>query len=261
MKINKRLLIFGLGIVSSSGVLAQTFYQCMPCLSGTYSSSGKCINCPAGKYQNLTGQLSCKACPAGSYCPAGSVEPKPCLPGQYQDATGQGSCKSCPAGQVSNSGATFCRTFGSGGTLIGVSGGRGTLAPGAYRVELSGGRGGKGQDNWCYATNCNGCYGGNGYTNSKVFVVTKDTNYTYSIGSIGANGSGGPSSCNNRTQTPGKQGGTTTFTLSGVFSISAQGGPGGPGGRTVNLGCGGGCSDAVGGNGSNGNGWLKIYKM
>ena len=260
MKINKRLLIFGLGIVSSSGVLAQTFYQCMPCLSGTYSSSGKCINCPAGKYQNLTGQLSCKVCPAGSYCPSGSVEPKPCLPGQYQNATGQGSCKSCPAGQVSNSGATFCRTFGSGGTLIGVSGGRGTLAPGAYRVELSGGKGGRGQGISCGVNTCYGGYGGNGYTNSKVFVVTKDTNYTYSIGgtgySHGVQGRCHGGGCN----ATGGRGGTSLFYIPGIINISAAGGYGGGGACDTAFGCNGGGGGA-GGNGSGGTGWVKIYKM
>ena len=54
-----------------------------------------CVNCPAGKYQNETGQLDCRACVPGSYCPAGASAPLPCDAGRYSSATNLESAEQC----------------------------------------------------------------------------------------------------------------------------------------------------------------------
>ena len=73
--------------------------------------------CPVGKYQDQTGQTSCKDCPLGKFtitttaenkkcqlAPQGTystnpTENHPCPAGKYQDQTGQTSCKDCASGQ------------------------------------------------------------------------------------------------------------------------------------------------------------------
>lgn len=58
-----------------------------PCPKGTYSSYSNawkeefCRECYAGYYGDEEGLASCKSCPAGSYCEAGSVEPTSCPDG------------------------------------------------------------------------------------------------------------------------------------------------------------------------------------
>ena len=71
--------------------------QGIQCLVGNYCPAGTpaMIECPAGSYQDVIGQATCKTCPAtfycnengmsigtacptGSYCPAGSTLPVPC---------------------------------------------------------------------------------------------------------------------------------------------------------------------------------------
>jgi hypothetical protein len=44
---------------------------CHFCPNGQYkkASTGKCVGCPAGSYQDLVGGTSCKKCPAGRSCP------------------------------------------------------------------------------------------------------------------------------------------------------------------------------------------------
>lgn len=83
-----------------------------------------CTDCPAGQYQDETGQGSCKVCAAGTVlstalgsceaCAAGKYEDSgtctDCPVGQYQDETGQGSCTAfsatCTAGKVEQVAAT-----------------------------------------------------------------------------------------------------------------------------------------------------------
>ncbi|KAJ7703696.1 hypothetical protein B0H17DRAFT_1194182 [Mycena rosella] len=59
------------------------------------------IPCTAGHFQNLTGQTSCQNTPAGSYNDGnanGSPSPVPCPAGKYQPTAGQGSCLPAPLG-------------------------------------------------------------------------------------------------------------------------------------------------------------------
>lgn len=82
---------------------------CEQCPVGTYSSSDTtCSLCPAGYYNDETGQLTCKGCATGTYsapgaetcsvCPAGGT-PTRCPAGQSSVAGG--ACTNCPAGKSS----------------------------------------------------------------------------------------------------------------------------------------------------------------
>ena len=57
---------------------------CDDCIAGKYRGpqdlAAACIDCPLGKYQDLSAQASCL----------------PCFPGSYQQVTGQTSCINCP---------------------------------------------------------------------------------------------------------------------------------------------------------------------
>ena len=93
------------------------------CPAGHYCPRGTDfpIGCPAGTYQDLTNQETCKSCPPGYYCvanttdysanvcPAGYVcgdnttdaNASPCPPGTFNNLTGQqtsGSCVRCTPG-------------------------------------------------------------------------------------------------------------------------------------------------------------------
>ena len=77
------------------------------CAAGTWSAAGQAsctacsagractgagrttdgTQCAAGSYQSLTGQTACVTCPAGYYCPLGSVSPTACPSGTYRAAT------------------------------------------------------------------------------------------------------------------------------------------------------------------------------
>ncbi len=127
--------------------------SCKWCSSGEYSldigRTTKCDICPAGhrcyyvdvapikckkgKYQEQTGQRSCKWCKEGEYnietgrstkcdiCPAGhrchyvDVAPIKCKKGKYQDLAGQRSCKWCKAGKYNlRTGSTTCESCPAG---------------------------------------------------------------------------------------------------------------------------------------------------
>ena len=91
------------------------------------------VKCRTGKYQDQTGQTSCKWCKDGEYniqigrstkcdiCPAGhrcwyvNVAPVKCRTGKYQDQTGQRTCKWCKNGQYSlQTGSTECESCPAG---------------------------------------------------------------------------------------------------------------------------------------------------
>lgn len=143
--------------------------RCRPCAAGTYAASGnaeKCDYCPPGTWQPNEGSVACvmipaghysgdrktiTACPAGSFCPAGSGKPtackegtfsydladacsecpagssqpfsgkvmcEPCAVGSNQSATGQKSCETCRAGLVTgnSTGLAECVACASNGT-------------------------------------------------------------------------------------------------------------------------------------------------
>ena len=70
----------------------------------TFTYTGSCNT--AGSYCNGNQILQC---PIGYYCPSGSTplfSPLPCPAGFYQDQTGQASCAACPVGSMCNSDAS-----------------------------------------------------------------------------------------------------------------------------------------------------------
>ena len=96
---------------------AKALAECLPAPAGNYaegSGNDGFTPCLGGTYQDKPGQGSCKDCPPGNACPAGSAKPKECSPGffadmkqpfcrecpkgQYQDRKAQRACKACPAG-------------------------------------------------------------------------------------------------------------------------------------------------------------------
>lgn len=67
-----------------------------PCPQGHFCPRGTSVPqpCPAGSYNNLTGQASCFPCPAGYYCPEAitTYSGHPCPSGFYCP---RGECLDC----------------------------------------------------------------------------------------------------------------------------------------------------------------------
>eukprot|EP01022_Parablepharisma_sp_SALTPOND_P014589 TRINITY_DN199_c1_g1_i1.p1 TRINITY_DN199_c1_g1~~TRINITY_DN199_c1_g1_i1.p1 ORF type:complete len:4309 (-),score=431.50 TRINITY_DN199_c1_g1_i1:34-12960(-) len=78
-----------------------------PCDEGHYCVLGPVggivveLPCPAGTYEPRKGSKQCQECPAGFYCPEGSVAPVPCIAGYYCEAHSSVPTK-CPDGTYSN---------------------------------------------------------------------------------------------------------------------------------------------------------------
>ena len=77
--------------------------NCEQCTPGYYCSSygitGSCapgFYCPAGQSTATPPEYNCTL---GHYCPGGTDLPIQCPAGSYQDETGQVSCKGCPVGR------------------------------------------------------------------------------------------------------------------------------------------------------------------
>ena len=62
--------------------------------------SSTCKNCPAGKYQQYTGQTECKACACGKYSSSAATSCTSCKAGKYS-SSGANSCSTCVAGKYS----------------------------------------------------------------------------------------------------------------------------------------------------------------
>ena len=104
------------------------------CNTGTFREGYVCTDCPAGKFQDATGQTTCsdcETCPAGHFrgvcgsynggtcvaCPTGKFKTSAhawttgcanCDLGQYAQTEGAASCANCGAGQYSRMGHTVC---------------------------------------------------------------------------------------------------------------------------------------------------------
>jgi PKD repeat protein len=77
------------------------------CQPGTYEdlSSGLCVECPLGTYQDQVGQTSCLDCRGGYYADeTGMIRCLSCLPGTFS-TPGSATCEICPSG-------TFTATTG-----------------------------------------------------------------------------------------------------------------------------------------------------
>jgi predicted outer membrane repeat protein len=85
-----------------------SFYQCIPCLAGTYQSYSNgefvtCSQCPPGTY-SFKAVTSCLLCPPGTQVDragAGEGNCFPCSPGRYSGISGGTECFSCPQGTFS----------------------------------------------------------------------------------------------------------------------------------------------------------------
>ena len=68
------------------------------CPKGSFCVNGKNFPCPAGRHgsrEGLATRFCSASCPAGHFCPEGSVEPRQCPAGSYSTG-GMPSCSSCP---------------------------------------------------------------------------------------------------------------------------------------------------------------------
>lgn len=143
-------------------------------------------------------------------------------------------------------------------TEVSISG-SGILGVGLYKVVVAGAAGGTSADSGVSLKWCGGNAGGNGDVKEKIFKVTSgEVNYTMTTGAKpskpgrpavlkkGANGTDGPKS---------------TFVISGLVDISAEGGKGGISDAGGGWGCRDGRAGANAGNGKNsGDGYVKLYK-
>ena len=143
-------------------------------------------------------------------------------------------------------------------TEVSISG-SGILGVGLYKVVVAGAAGGTSADSGIVAAWCGGNAGGKGDVKEKIFKVTSgEVNYTMTTGTKpskpgrpavltkGANGTDGPKS---------------TFVISGLVDITAEGGKGGISHDGGWIGCRNGRDGANAGNGKNsGNGYVKLYK-
>ncbi len=125
MKLNKKLAILGVGLTASTGALAQTFYQCLPCPAGTYSKDGQCKQCERDYYCPSGSKPI--ACPSGTYSYPGSSV---CCPSGYYG----GNTKCFRMSDLKDENFTEINGQASNGCRIG------TLQPGWYLVKLEGGR-------------------------------------------------------------------------------------------------------------------------
>jgi len=82
------------------GKLARANAPVDPTYVNTHTGIEHCTLCPAGRYQDQTGELQCKPCSKGRYSAAGELAPcaKRCAPGTFS-AGGRWECAMCPRGR------------------------------------------------------------------------------------------------------------------------------------------------------------------
>jgi hypothetical protein len=93
-------------------------YACSDCAVGTFgvASGGSCLNCPAGRYNNVTGSSTCVACDVGTFQNTpGATRCSACSTNEFSRITGSDSCFRCSSGMYSSSvGATTCTSCPTG---------------------------------------------------------------------------------------------------------------------------------------------------
>lgn len=79
------------------------------CLAGSSSLGGSttCTACVSGTYSSVNRSIECTNCPAGMSCTDVSAEPVTCLNGTFS-MLGEAICSDCDAGLYSNEGASSC---------------------------------------------------------------------------------------------------------------------------------------------------------
>ncbi|MEZ4760365.1 MAG: T9SS type A sorting domain-containing protein [Flavobacteriales bacterium] len=110
------------------------FYEnnggCSPCPPGSYCPDGiTALPCPAGRYQDQWGQISCVECDAGYFNPSiGATSCQACPAGSFSAITGSVACVDCEAGFYNPlEGATSCLACAEG-TYSNVTGSEVCLA-------------------------------------------------------------------------------------------------------------------------------------
>jgi hypothetical protein len=107
---------------SFSTVSGATFYPCLDCIAGTYSSipgSSLCTNCSGGFFSAITGSTVCSPCQSGSYTAnAGSTQCLPCANGTTNALVGQPGCMVCLPGQYPQTPTSGCVLCSVGTTSL-----------------------------------------------------------------------------------------------------------------------------------------------
>lgn len=113
-------LLWNFGLLGINAANSHTNVTCEACPKGTFANKSHpdcqhcadgwcdglqhCVKCPAGHYQNTTGQMKCIPCPRGHYQKdIGQETCQCCKKGEHQDKPGQTECKKCPPGFFSGS--------------------------------------------------------------------------------------------------------------------------------------------------------------
>ncbi len=270
---------------------------CKTCSAGKYYSNGNCISCPG--YGTSVSACNPTTGKATSCYPGYGLSSENCSQCQYGkfSAGGTSPCQQCTADQIiyknascgSNVSTTrriYCQNYGSTYSTynpqqvttttsitcnysIYISlGSSGTLDAGSYRVVVAGGAGGKSGTSYWGAYACSGYSGGNGDVKVVTFSVpTGGASYSASIGYKGSNGSNGTQGGwgSGKKGGNGGRGGTSTFNVSGIVSVSAEGGYGGISDNYSNTAiikkCKGGSTGSSVGSGENsGDGYITLYK-
>ncbi len=270
--------------------------KCNTCATGKYFVNKACVTCPGYGTSVATcnpANGNATSCNPGYGLSNGSCSQ--CQQGLFSSG-GTSSCQSCSGEQLISKNAScgtvitvkrvFCQNLGSTFSTynaqqisttssiacnysIPVSvGSSGILSAGSYIVTVAGAKGGSSGTSYWGAYACSGYSGGNGDVQTITFnVPLGGASYSAQIGSIGSNGSNGEKMGwgSNKKGGNGGRGGTSAFTVSGIVSISAEGGYGGISDDYQNTAitkkCKGGRKGSDAGNGQNsGGGYITLYK-
>lgn len=102
-------------LLSKSGG-SPSYYNCTPCLAGTYTSSShngtNCTACANGAYASASNSTGCRMCGLGTYASGrGATRCDACDHGVFQSALGASACVACPTGQyTASAAASVCKT-------------------------------------------------------------------------------------------------------------------------------------------------------
>ena len=135
----------------------QNANSCTVCALGQYEDNNVCKYCTNGKYQDLTGQTTCKSCAAGKEgrgstgAQSETAGCQNCQAGNYQASTGKTTCEVCEKGKYQDEdGKTTCDPCANGKHQ--ASTGKTTCDSCAVGKEGKGSTGAQSESDGC--TNC-----------------------------------------------------------------------------------------------------------